>query len=161
MPASDMGRYVFSNDLNQSLFYFKELTMSFLDNVLGAVKDLEGDAHQGPLMGHVLELLSGGNPGGLTGLVQKFRDNGMDDLVSSWIATGANLSVAPEKIQQVLGAPLVQQLAAKSGIAPADVLTQLAQILPQVINHLTPNGSLPAAGMVEQGIGLLKGKFLS
>lgn len=134
--------------------------MSLFDSVVGAVNGLGGNAGQGPLMGYVLELVTSKDFGGLPGLLQKFKDNGMGDLVSSWIGNGANLPVSSAQIGQVLGAPLVQQLASKSGIAPTDVLTQLAQMLPDVINKLSPNGALPTGGLLEQGISLLKGKLL-
>jgi uncharacterized protein YidB (DUF937 family) len=135
--------------------------MSMLDSVLGSVKDLGGNAGQGPLMGLVLELVSSNDFGGLPGLVQKFKDNGMGNLIASWIGSGANLPVSPAQIEQVLGVTQIQQLAAKSGIAPPDILNQLAQMLPDVINKLSPSGSLPTGGLLEQGIGLLKGKLLS
>ena len=135
--------------------------MSLLDSVLGSVKDLGGNTGQGPLMGLVLELVSSNDLGGLSGLVQKFKDNGMGNLVASWIGSGANLPVSPAQIEQVLGALQVRRLAENSGIAPTDVLSQLAQMLPDVINKLSLSGSLPTGGMFEQGISLLKGKLLS
>ncbi len=134
--------------------------MNLMDNVLGAAQGLGSDTGQSPLLGHVLELVSSGGLGGLTGLIQKFKDNGMGDLVTSWIGTGANLPVSPAQIEKVLGAQQVQQLVTKSGLPTADVLGQLTRMLPDLINKLSPNGSLPMGGLLEQGIGLLKSKFL-
>ena len=135
--------------------------MSLLDNVLGAVNEMGGNTGQSPLMGAVLNLVTSKEMGGLSGLVQKFKDNGMGDLITSWIGSGANLPVSPAQIEQVLGAPQVQQIAAKTGIAQTDVLSQLAKMLPDVINKRSPGGAFPAGGMLDQGIAMLKGKLLS
>ena len=134
--------------------------MSLLDSVLGAVTNAGSNTGQSPLMGLVLGLLSDNKLGGLSGLMEKFKVNGMGDQVASWIGSGSNLPVSSAQVEQVLGAQQVQQLATKSGMAPADVLTQLTQLLPDVVNKLTPGGSMPSGGMLDQGIGLLKGKLL-
>jgi uncharacterized protein YidB (DUF937 family) len=96
------------------------------------------------------------HPGGLNGLVQSFHDNGMSGLVNSWTSTGANQPVAPEQIQQVLGSEKVQAIAQKLGVSPEAASSTLAQMLPGIIDKLTPNGSVPnQSNLMEMGEGLL------
>lgn len=80
---------------------------------------------------------------GLGGLVQKFRERGFDDMVSSWIGTGANLPISGEQIQQVFNVDTLRSLSAKLGMHPEQVSALLAQILPQVVDTMTPEGRLP------------------
>jgi len=96
------------------------------------------------LASEVLAMVNG-HPGALTGLVQSFQQGGLGEAVNSWIGTGQNLPVSADQIQGVLGDERVQALAAKFGISPEDMRSHLAQLIPALIDHLTPNGHLPSA----------------
>jgi uncharacterized protein YidB (DUF937 family) len=85
----------------------------------------------------------GGLLGGLGGLLQKFQQAGQGDVLNSWIGGGQNQPIQPGTLGQVLGSQTVQDLAQKAGINPNDLLGQLAQHLPEIINQLTPNGRVP------------------
>ena len=96
-------------------------------------------------------------PGGLSGLLQNFHDKGLGELVTSWVGTGQNLPISADQIEYVLGSEQVQQLAAKLGIRSGVVSSQLAQLLPTVVDKLTPNGEVPhQSSLLETGITLLK-----
>jgi len=111
------------------------------------------------LLPHVLNMLQG-QGGGLSGLVNAFNSHGMGSLMSSWISTGQNLPVTGAQINQVLGPNMMQQLSSQAGIAPDALSSQLAHLLPNVIDKLTPNGSLPLGGdVLGQGLSMLKGKL--
>ena len=106
-----------------------------------------------------LELVQNYQGGGLAGLVDAFKNKGMGDIASSWVGTGENQAIDASQLEQVLGNDTIQQIAAKTGLSP-DMLSQgLASVLPQVIDKLTPNGTLPEGGLLEEGLSLLKGKF--
>jgi uncharacterized protein YidB (DUF937 family) len=95
-------------------------------------------------------------PGGLSGLLQQFHDKGLGSLVSSWVSTGQNLPISADQIQHVLGSDQVKELAAKAGIAPDAAGSHLAQLLPFLIDKLTPNGQVPQnSSMLEEGMGML------
>jgi uncharacterized protein YidB (DUF937 family) len=99
----------------------------------------------------VLEAIQN-HPGGVSGLVQSFHDNGLGGVVNSWIGTGANQSVTPEQIQQVVGSAPVQALAQKLGISPEEASAKLSQMLPMVMDKLSPNGSVPSeSNLMEMG----------
>jgi uncharacterized protein YidB (DUF937 family) len=79
--------------------------------------------------------------------------------MSSWIGTGENRSISPEQIQQVLGSGQVQQIAERLGISSDDASSGLAKILPQVVDKLTPNGSVPNDDVLSQGLSQIAGKL--
>jgi uncharacterized protein YidB (DUF937 family) len=83
--------------------------------------------------------------GGLPAVVQKFEQQGMGGIVKSWISTGANHAISPAQLEQVLGSDLVKQLSGKIGMAAPELLQKLAQILPETIDKMTPDGVVPKA----------------
>jgi uncharacterized protein YidB (DUF937 family) len=85
--------------------------------------------------------------GGLSSLVEKFTQGGLDEQVASWVGTGHNLPISADQIHSVLGAIGLQDIAAKLGISSTEAAGHLSTLLPQVVDKLTPNGQLPAAGM--------------
>ncbi len=122
--------------------------MNILNTVLGA---LGGNAGGNPLMAIVTQLLagndqqagSGGGLGGLGGLLQQFQQNGLGDAAQSWIGTGANLPISADQLTKVLGSDRIADLARQAGLSAEDVSGQLANILPNAVDKLTPNGQLP------------------
>ena len=132
--------------------------MGLLDQLLGGLTGAAGGAS--PLQGVLSNLLGSGQAGGqglsgvlgglggggLAGLVQRFQGAGLGGIAQSWIGTGANQPVSPEQLQGVLGAGQVQSMAAQSGMAPNDLLSQLSQHLPGLVDRMTPNGMLPPTG---------------
>ena len=83
--------------------------------------------------------------GGLQGVVSEFEKNGLGATVQSWVGTGPNQSISPDEVHRVLGPELLQQLSAKSGLSVQDLAQKLSLVLPQAVDHLTPNGAIPKA----------------
>jgi uncharacterized protein YidB (DUF937 family) len=136
--------------------------MGLLDQVGQAAGGLlggeGGDAN--PLLQAVLRLLAKDSPaGGLDGLIQAFRQNGLSDIVNSWIGTGPNLPVSSDQMKQGLGSDLITQLATAAGLNPEMVSSRLTTLLPGLIDKLTPEGKVPNSGLLEQGLNLLKGNL--
>lgn len=89
------------------------------------------------------EVLGNGSQGGLNAIVAKLQQAGFGEQVKSWIGNGQNLPITAEQLQQVLGSDTVKQLAARFNI-PVDQLAKvLAQQLPTVVDHASPDGKLP------------------
>ena len=84
-------------------------------------------------------------PGGLTGLLGRFQQAGLGHVADSWVATGSNHSISPQQLEQVLGQQQVQQMAQQANMQPQDLLSQLSQVLPHLVDRLTPNGQMPSA----------------
>ena len=132
--------------------------MSFLEDMAG--KELGGmlSGSSNPLAAGVMQMINN-QPGGLSGLVQQFHDKGMGGLVTSWVSTGHNLPISADQIQHVLGSEQVKELAAKAGISPDVVSSHLSELLPMLVDKLTPNGQVPQASgsLLESGLSMLKG----
>ena len=90
----------------------------------------------------------GGLLGGLSDLVQKFQNAGHGEAVNTWIGGGANASLQPAQVGSALGQETISDLARRSGLTEEQLLAQLAQVLPGVVDRLTPNGRLPTLGEV-------------
>ena len=85
-----------------------------------------------------------GGLGGLGGLMAAFQRGGLANVFQSWVANGANLPITGAQLQQILGHGTLAQIAQSLGVDHASAAGGLAQILPNVVNHLTPTGQLPA-----------------
>jgi uncharacterized protein YidB (DUF937 family) len=103
-----------------------------------------GGADPNRLTGAVQETLA--SQGGVDGLVGKLRAGGLGPQVDSWISTGSNEPVEPQRLGDALGPDTVNQLSSRSGLSAAALLPLLAQFLPMIIDHLTPDGNLPKDG---------------
>jgi uncharacterized protein YidB (DUF937 family) len=84
-----------------------------------------------------------GTEDGLGGLVERFRRNGLEDIIKSWIGTGSNKTIEPNQLNQALGPDTVEGLARETGLERDDLLSLLSRLLPEVIDKLTPDGKLP------------------
>lgn len=135
--------------------------MGLLDRVTGALGGgAGGNGGANPLLGVVMQMLSNqGQGGGLAGLVKAFQDKGMGDQVASWVGTGQNLPISPEQIKAVLGSGQLGQIAGQLGMNEQQAAGGLADMLPQVVDKLTPNGQIPQGDLMAQGLELLKGKL--
>ena len=149
--------------------------MGLLDSVMGAVgSQLQGGEGLQGLMGllgdqpHLMQAASSlladdGGHGGLQGLLAKFQQAGLGDVVASWVGTGANQAISGEQLGNVLGSDALSGLAARFGVDPNALAGQLSSVLPGLVDKLTPGGQAPAAGLGNGGDlmgmlgGLLKG----
>jgi uncharacterized protein YidB (DUF937 family) len=93
-------------------------------------------------------LLAGGAAGsilsgGLGDLLKQFQEKGQGDAANSWVSNGPNKQIAPGDLASALGADQINSLAAQTGMSSDELLKGLSQYLPDVINHLTPDGRVP------------------
>jgi uncharacterized protein YidB (DUF937 family) len=100
------------------------------------------------LKGGLGGLLAGGAAGsilsgGLGDLMKQFQQQGLGDQADSWVSNGPNKQIAPGDLANALGADQINQLASQSGLSREELLQGLSQHLPDVVNHLTPDGRLP------------------
>jgi uncharacterized protein YidB (DUF937 family) len=104
-----------------------------------------GGAEVGATMGDLAGAIE--ETGGLDGLVGRLRQGGLDDEVDSWVSTGENRAVDPQRLGDALGPETVQRLSNGTGLEIQALLPLLAAFLPQLINMLTPNGRVPDGGL--------------
>ena len=146
--------------------------MGLLDAVLsaaGAILGGQQQPQQGSLgnlgsLGALLPIVAGmlGNDsqhGGLGGLLEKFNQAGLGDAAKSWVGTGENTPISGDQLGQVLGNDTIADIASKLGLSHGDTAGSLAQMLPGIIDKLTPHGQAPAGGLGNSGdlIGMLGG----
>ncbi len=141
--------------------------MGILDSIVSALDSSSGAAPAGTASGSavVSQILSmlrgqGGASNGLSSLLQAFEAGGLGHLFQSWVSSGQNLPVSPQQIQSVLGnSGMLQRIAQATGMQPAEVAQHLSVVLPQIVDHLTPNGQIHAGDAASSLEGLAQ-RFL-
>lgn len=130
--------------------------MGLLDQVVGglAANALGG---KGNGMADLALQLINKYPGGLGGLVQAFQQGGLGEIVNSWVSNGKNLPVTGDQLSSVLGNEFIGNLAKQLGVGSQEASNGLADLLPGLVDQLTPNGKLPeGSDLLVQGLGMLK-----
>ena len=111
--------------------------MGILDEI-GAMAGQGGQTTQ--VAGGLLQALEQ-HPGGIGGLLNSIKENGMENHVNAW-ATGQQATATPAEVQQGLdGTGLIERTAAKAGVSPAVVTMAMTTLLPMVVQHFAPNGN--------------------
>ena len=131
--------------------------MSLFDDVAGAVMGkMMGGGSQGGMAAIAIELLN--NNGGIGGLLGKLQASGLGDAAASWVGKGANMPVSADQITSALGGGQLAEIAAKFGISPEVLSSQLAEHLPGVIDKATPSGEVTAdsGNLLGSILGMLK-----
>ncbi len=117
---------------------FDSLVQTALQSALGGNAESQT---QNMVKGVVGMLTS--NAGGISGLIDQFAQSGLGDIAASWVGKGENKPVSPQQIEEALGAEKVAELAKEAGI-PADKGAEvLSQVLPTVVDKMTPDGEVP------------------
>ncbi len=139
--------------------------MGILDQLLGAAGGQGGaqfgsETQQGSLMDMATSMIAG-QPGGLSGLLDRFRSAGLGPQTDSWVSTGQNMPVSSDQMTNALGQGQVQGMSQKLGLPPGAVASALAMILPIVIDKLTPKGHVEQGGDMSGMLASLKSRFLN
>lgn len=126
--------------------------MGLLDSVIGVLSGVRSTSGSGDMLNVVLQMLANDGEGiGMEGLVERFNDSGMSSVLNSWISRGSNLPISAEDLQRVLGTETVEEIAQQAGLSRRVTADRLSQMLPFVIDKLTPHGRLPASGLGDLG----------
>ena len=114
-----------------------------IGDILGGLGGLlgGGGARGGGGLGSVLGGLGGA--GALGGLIGALQQKGLGQQADSWVGTGPNQAVAPHQLVDALGEDTIQELQQHTGLPRGQLLSDLAQELPEAVNQATPNGQLP------------------
>ena len=130
--------------------------MSLFDQVAGALAGGQSGGGSS-LLATIMQLVNDPKHGGLQGLIQSFQQGGLGEIVNSWVSTGQNLPISAEQIQSVLGGSSMQDIAARLGVTQEQAAGSLAEMLPRVVDQMTPNGQVPQGGdLLAQGLDMLK-----
>ena len=126
--------------------------MDILNTIQSA---LGGGDKKDDLMSSVMGLLGG--QGGLDKLIGQFASKGLGDVIGSWVSTGKNLPVSGDQLQSVLGKDTINNLASKLGMDKGALTSQLTNLLPNVVDKLTPDGKVPEGDIMSKGMDILGG----
>ena len=128
--------------------------MDLMDSLKSAIG---GGDQKDDLMSSIMQLLGG--QGGLQNLISQFDAKGFGDIIGSWVGTGQNKTISPDQIQNVLGSDVLSGIASKLGLNVNDLSSQLSNLLPGVVDKLTPKGKVPEGDIMSQASDLPGGLF--
>ncbi|HEY4466334.1 MAG TPA: YidB family protein [Klebsiella sp.] len=131
--------------------------MGLLDQIGGMAGRKAGKAEQLQAIMTWIE-----QQGGIEGILEKFRNGGLGEILESWLSQQSNRLVNSEQIASVFGLPALQDLSTKLGVDSQTASSLIAEYLPKIIAGLSPQGEASAEGdLVSAGLNLLKGKLFS
>jgi len=127
-------------------------SLDALAGSLGAGSQVRGN----DLLGAVMSMVQ--QNGGLPGIVNMLRNSGLGQQADSWVGTGTNAGVSAEQITQAFGGSGLGNLASQLGTSQGQAGSILSQILPELVNQLTPNGQIPEnhSDLISQGLAMLR-----
>lgn len=137
--------------------------MGIFESVASAVLSKVGSSpeQQEGILSNICQWINRPEIGGLQGLVQKFNAAGLGHIADGWVSNGPNPPVSADQLQQVFSSDQLRAFAQKLGIDPDVATKHLAEILPHVVDHLTPDGKVPEGGIdTASAVAMLKEKFL-
>jgi uncharacterized protein YidB (DUF937 family) len=108
------------------------------DKIGDFVKNMSGQAAGGAAGG-----ATGAPTGGLGDLLDSFRKNGLGDKADSWVSTGDNKPVSEPEVATGVGGDVLNDLAAQTGLSREELLKRLSQVLPEMVDKMTPGGRVP------------------
>lgn len=114
-----------------------------LEPLLARLLGEEDGGAGGKLIGSLLDALGSGGGQSLSGLLQQLQEGGLGDKARSWVGTGGNDPVSGPEIAQALPYQTLDHVAEQSGLSPEQAADRIAQLLPEVVNKLTPGGDIP------------------
>jgi uncharacterized protein YidB (DUF937 family) len=121
-----------------------------LESILGGVTGGRGGGGAGALMALAPMLIGLLQGGGLQKILNQFQQQGMGDKAQSWVGTGDNEPVSPDEVRSALGDDQVHEAATQLGVSDDDAAAVLAQVLPQAVDGVTPEGSVPSEDELAQ-----------
>ena len=133
---------------------FEALARELLPKLLAG-----GGRGQSPLVDIITSLLTNPQTGGLRGLTESFKNQGMEDVINSWIGTGKNMPISPDEILKALGNDRLRGFSERAGVPQEEISGGLANILPDIIDKLTPQGRIPDSSLLEEELKEMKKKI--
>jgi uncharacterized protein YidB (DUF937 family) len=130
-----------------------QVMIALMPVVLGLISNRGGSAGQagadpraggGGLGGLLGGLLGGSGGGGLGGLLTQLQRAGFGDQAQSWVGRGQNLPLPPDALEQVFGRSGMAEIARRAGVSNEEASRGLSQLLPEVVDHMTPDGKVPS-----------------
>jgi uncharacterized protein YidB (DUF937 family) len=84
---------------------------------------------------------SGG--GGLGDILEQMQRSGYGDEARSWVGTGQNMPISPDAMGQIFGEGGLEEIAQRAGLTRQQTSQGLSELLPEVVDRVTPGGQEP------------------
>lgn len=126
-----------------------------LGGVLGGQRNRSGFGGKGMLVAALMPLVLSWikRNGGLSGALSKITGMGHGNQARSWMSNSEiNDNLDPSEVNRLFDESEIQKIAATTGANDAEVRQGLAELLPEVMNQLTPNGNLDNEAEANQEI---------
>ena len=81
--------------------------------------------------------------GGLSELVDRFKQSGHGEPAESWVGTGPNKPVTPPQLEQAIGPEVLETFSKQTELSREELLARLSRELPDAVDKYTPHGRLP------------------
>jgi uncharacterized protein YidB (DUF937 family) len=105
-----------------------------------------GGGGLGDLLGTILGGSGGtSSMGGLGQILSQLQRAGFGQQADSWVSRGQNQPLPPDALEQVFGRSGLAEIARRAGVSEADATRGLSQLLPEVVDHVTPEGQMPSS----------------
>jgi uncharacterized protein YidB (DUF937 family) len=117
-----------------------DAAMGMLDSAIGSDQNQDGDIKAKLIQAVIGMLASKAQDAGLQNLMSAFQNADLGDIINSWVENGENLPISAEQIMKALGGGQLGQLAQSAGVTEGQAASGLADLLPSLINQMTPNG---------------------
>ena len=121
----------------------KPLVLAFISLLASGALSRKQESAPTPSASPTSTAHAGGLLGGLGGLLEKLQQSGHGEVTKSWIGSGQNQPISPGSLGSALGPSIIKALAEKTGVSEQEVTAQLSQLLPGLVDKLTPQGRLP------------------
>jgi len=82
--------------------------------------------------------------------MKQFQQKGLGDTIDSWVNRGKNKDITSRQVSDALGSDVVDQLSRRTGLSRDEVISELAKMLPNVVDRMTPDGRLPTQRELER-----------
>ena len=120
-----------------------------------------GGGGLGDVLGQVLGGASGGRgaAGGLGGLLEQLQRAGFAEQADSWVGRGTNKPISPDAMTQIFGHDGLEQISRQAGISEDEASRGLSELLPEVVDRMTPNGEVPDADALANSVDAFARRF--
>ena len=85
--------------------------------------------------------------------MKQFQQKGLGDTIDSWVNRGKNKDISSRQVSDALGSDVVDQLSRRTGLSRDEVIAELAKVLPNVVDQMTPDGRLPTQRELQRLMG--------
>ncbi len=132
-------------------------------DLMGMASDfLKGNATEGgsDVMGALSQLIGEGESLNLESLLESMGGaSGLGDIAASWLGNGENLPISAEQVSALFGSEKLSSFASSLGVDSDAAIDTITQVLPNLVDSSSPDGSLVSMDSMDDVMNLAKRFF--